>query len=104
MAKRYGFKCTVLFGLDKKGHIKTGSNNIPGIEALDNADMLFLGVRFLTPNDQWMEHFENYLNAGKPVLGLRTQLMPLVISKASIKNITTILLVKILLVASGDRF
>lgn len=72
MAKRYGFKCTVLFGLDKKGHIKTGSNNIPGIEALDNAVMLFLGVRFLTPNDQWMEHFENYLNAGKPVLGLRT--------------------------------
>ena len=31
LAKRYGFKCTVLFGLDNDGHIKPGSSNVPGI-------------------------------------------------------------------------
>ena len=31
LAKRYGFKCTVLFGLDDQGHIKAGSSNIPGM-------------------------------------------------------------------------
>ena len=34
LAKRHGFKCTVLFGLDNEGHIKPGSSNIPGMEVL----------------------------------------------------------------------
>ena len=72
LAKRYGFKCTVLFGLDNDGHIKPGSSNVPGIEALDKADMMFLFLRFLRPNDAWMKHFTAYLDRGGPVLGLRT--------------------------------
>ena len=72
LAKRYGFKCTVLFGLDNDGHIKPGSSNVPGIEALDKADMMFLFLRFLRPNDEWMKHFDAYLDRGGPVLGLRT--------------------------------
>ena len=72
LAHRYGFKCTVLFGLDENGHIKPGSSKIPGMEALDKADMMFLFLRFLAPDDASMEHFINYLNRGGPVLGLRT--------------------------------
>ena len=72
LAKRYGFKCTVLFGLDEQGHIKAGSSNVPGIEALGNADMLFLFLRFLAPKDEWMKQFTSYLDRGGPVLGLRT--------------------------------
>ena len=72
LAKHYGFKCTVLFGLDDKGHIKAGSSHVPGIEALDKADMMFLFMRFLRPNDEWMKHFEGYLDRGGPGLGLRT--------------------------------
>ena len=52
LAKRYGFKCTVHLGLDDKGHIKAGSSDVPGIEALDKADMMFLFMRFLRPNDE----------------------------------------------------
>ena len=44
LAHRYGFKCTVLFGLDENGHIKPGSSKIPGMEALDKADMMFLSL------------------------------------------------------------
>lgn len=72
LAKRYGFKCTVLFGLDDDGNIKAGSSRIPGMEALESADMMFLFLRFLKPDDDSMKHFEGYLNRGGPVLGLRT--------------------------------
>jgi len=72
MAKQYGFKCTVLFGQTSEGLIKPGSSRIPGIEAIDSADMLFLFLRFVHPEDPWMEKFEGYLKRGGPVLGLRT--------------------------------
>lgn len=72
MAKRYGFKCTVLFGQTEDGLIKPGSSTIPGIETIDDADMLFLFLRFVHPEDAWMEKFEGYLKKGGPVLGLRT--------------------------------
>ena len=72
LAKKYGFKCTVLFGLDDEGNIKAGSSNIPGMEALDTADMMFLFMRFLHPDEESMAHFEAYLDRGGPVLGLRT--------------------------------
>jgi len=71
LAKRYGFKCTVLFG-QKDGNIKPGSSYVPGIDAIDDADMLFLFLRFLKPDDEWMAKFEAYLDRGGPVLGLRT--------------------------------
>ena len=72
MAKRYGFKCTVLFGQTPEGIIKPGSSIVPGIELVEEADMLFLFLRFLKPDDAWMEKFESYLKRGGPVLGLRT--------------------------------
>ena len=72
MAKRYGFKCTVLFGQTPEGLIKPGSSLIPGIDAIDDADMLFLFLRFIHPEDAWMAKFEDYLKRGGPVLGLRT--------------------------------
>lgn len=72
MAKRYGFKCTVLFGQTDDGLIKQGSSLIPGIEEIDDADMLFLFLRFVHPEDPWMEKLEAYLKRGGPILGLRT--------------------------------
>ena len=55
LAKRYGFKCTVLFGQTDEGLIKPGSSIIPGIAAIEDADMLFLFLRFVKPDDAWME-------------------------------------------------
>ncbi len=72
LAKRYGFKCTVLFGQTDDGLIKPGSSRIPGIDVLDDADMLFLFLRFVHPEDAWMAKLEAYLKRGGPVLGLRT--------------------------------
>lgn len=74
LAKRHGFTCTVLFAVNPKtGEIDPNvGDNIPGIEALDTADLLIILTRFRNLPPQQMQHVESYLAAGKPVIGLRT--------------------------------
>lgn len=73
LAKHHGFKCTVLFAQDADGTINPEQHhNIPGMEQLKTADLAILGLRFRDLPDEQMEHFVNYLEAGKPVIGLRT--------------------------------
>ncbi len=74
LAKHLGFKCTVLFAIDPKtGDIDPNvKNNIPGLEALDTADLLVVALRFRDLPDDQMKHVADYLDAGKPVVGLRT--------------------------------
>ncbi|HET6251317.1 MAG TPA: hypothetical protein VFE47_26775 [Tepidisphaeraceae bacterium] len=74
LAKHHGFHCTVLFEIDPKtGEVAPEQhNNIPGLEALDKADLMIIQTRFRAlPNDQ-MKHIDDYLKSGKPVIGLRT--------------------------------
>lgn len=72
LAKHHGFDCTVLFGLDANGEIEAGASNIPGMEALKNADGLVIFARFLAPPPEQMKHIDDYLNRAGPVVGLRT--------------------------------
>ena len=72
LAKHHGFKCTVLFGLDKDGNIEAGASNIPGMEALGDADLLVIFTRFLNLPAKQMDHLVAYLERGGPVFGLRT--------------------------------
>lgn len=46
--------------------------NIPGLEALDSADLMIIATRFRALPDDQMKHIDDYLMAGKPVVGLRT--------------------------------
>ena len=72
LAKRMGFKCTVVFGVDKDGFIEAGSSSVSGLAALDSADLFFIFTRFLNLPDEEMAHLESYLERGGPVVGLRT--------------------------------
>ena len=74
LALRHGFKCTVLFPIDPaSGTIEPNhQTNIPGMEAIDTADLLILGLRFRNLPDDQMKHFVDYLDAGKPMIGTRT--------------------------------
>lgn len=72
LAKHHGFKCTVVFGVDKDGFIEAGSSNISGLSALKEADLFFIVARFLNPPAEEMAHIEAYLERGGPVVGLRT--------------------------------
>lgn len=74
LARHHGFQCTVLFSINPEdGTIDpTNQTNIPGLEALDAADLCILFTRFRELPDQDMRHFVNYLKAGKPIIGIRT--------------------------------
>lgn len=74
LAKRHGFKCTVLFAIDPASGVIDPNNqkNIPGLEALDSADLMIIFTRFRALPDEQMRHIDAYLKQGKPVLGIRT--------------------------------
>ncbi len=48
MARHHGFRCTVLFAIDPaSGHINPNRNNdIPGLAALETADLMVIFSRF----------------------------------------------------------
>jgi type 1 glutamine amidotransferase len=69
-----GFRCTVLFAIDKKdGTINPEQlDNIPGLEALDSADLAVILTRFRDLPDDQMKHIADYVESGKPIIGMRT--------------------------------
>ncbi len=73
LAKRHGFKCTVVFSLNDKGEIDPESRSLqPGLEALKTADLCVMMLRFRGWPDAAMKHFADYYLSGKPIIGLRT--------------------------------
>jgi hypothetical protein len=74
LARRHGFTCTVLFAVDPKdGTINPNVNdNIPGLEALKKADLLVIFTRFRNLPDEQMKHVVDYVESGRPVVGMRT--------------------------------
>lgn len=74
LADRHGFTCTVLFSINPADRTIDPSvlTNTPGMEALDRADACVMALRFRELPDSQMRHFVDYLNAGKPLVALRT--------------------------------
>ena len=73
LARRHGFKCTVLFATDADGTIDPNrSDNIPGLDALATADLMILATRFRDLPDDQMKRVVDYVESGRPVVGLRT--------------------------------
>jgi hypothetical protein len=74
LAVHHGFKCTVLFAIDKNdGTINPKEvANIPGLEALKTADLMIIATRFRNLPDEQMERVVDYFESGRPIIGLRT--------------------------------
>ena len=74
LAKHHGFKCTVLFAVNPEdGSIDPNNrSNIPGLEALQDADLMVIFTRFRDLPDDQMRHVVEYVNSGKPIVGMRT--------------------------------
>lgn len=73
LAERHGFKCTVLFAIGKDGTIDPNRNdNIPGLEALKTADLMIIFTRFRNLADDQMKYVAEYVDSGRPIIGLRT--------------------------------
>ena len=74
LAKKYGFTCIVLFAINAQtGEINAlDQTNIPGLENLRDADLMLISTRFRELPDSQMKYIDEYIKAGKPVIGLRT--------------------------------
>ena len=82
LSKRHGFDCTVLFSVNDKGESdptmpthfkdKNMTHDIPGLEHLGKADLLILFSRMITLPDKQVKHVIDYLDSGKPIIGIRT--------------------------------
>lgn len=74
LSVHHGFNTTVLFAINPEtGFINPNiQTNIPGLEALETADLVILDTRFRKLPDDQLKHFADYVNAGKPLIGLRT--------------------------------
>jgi type 1 glutamine amidotransferase len=74
LSTHHGFKCTVLFATDRAtGMVDPNvTDNIPGLEALASADVMVLFTRFRDLPDDQMKHISDFVNAGKPIVAMRT--------------------------------
>ncbi len=75
LSQRHGFECVVLYSQDPDmpGLINPNyQGNIPGLDALRDADLMIIATRFRDLPDEQMQEFDNYLKSGLPVIGLRT--------------------------------
>lgn len=74
LSVRHGFECVVLFSIDAEtGAIDPEEQtNIPGLEALADADLMVIATRFRELPDEQMKHVVDYVESGRPIVGLRT--------------------------------
>lgn len=77
LAVRHGFQCTVLFPLDPDGTINPHQNrDLGGLEALRNADLVILFMRWRDLPDDQMKMLIDYIESGRPILAIRTGTHP----------------------------
>lgn len=74
LSVHHGFKCTVLFSINPEdGTIDPlNQKNLPGLENLQTADLMIIAARFRELPDEQMKYVDEYVNSGKPIIGLRT--------------------------------
>jgi len=71
--EKNGFRCTVLLSQNAKGEIDPeATNNLPGLKALETADLCIMLLRFRSWPDEDMAHFVRYWESKKPIIALRT--------------------------------
>jgi type 1 glutamine amidotransferase len=63
LESNYALKCVYL---ERKGE------QIPGLEALKDADLSIFFIRRMTLPEEQLSRIKEYVNSGKPVIGLRT--------------------------------
>lgn len=75
LSLRHGFNCHVLFSQDPEnpGIVNPNyRNNIPGLDALEKADLMIIFIRYRQLPDSQMQYIDRYLKLGMPVFGIRT--------------------------------
>lgn len=73
LQRELGAKISICYALDKDGFIDPNrKDNIEGLEALADADLMVLFTRFRALPDEQLQHILDYVESGKPIVGFRT--------------------------------
>jgi len=70
---KFGFQVTVLESM--VGEVENADNpdkSIPGLEVIDQADLVVIYVRMRVPPQEQLDRLDAYFKSGKPAIGLRT--------------------------------
>lgn len=70
----HGMRCSVVYAINDKTGAKEPKfrNNLVGLEALKTADLAVFFLRFRSLPDDQLQLILDYVNSGKPYVGLRT--------------------------------
>ena len=73
LERDYDVEATVLYAIDERGEIAPNHlTNIPGLEALEDADLVVLYTRFRALPDEQFHAILEYAESGRPMVGFRT--------------------------------
>lgn len=73
LKRDYDFEVTVRYALDDDGIIDPNRlDHIPGLEVLEDADLMVLFTRFRALPDSQLQHILAYAESGRPMVGFRT--------------------------------
>lgn len=74
LSAHHGFDCTVLFSMSEDGTYVDPNNgaSLEGTQALKDADLMIIATRFRHPDEATMADIDAFVQAGKPIIGLRT--------------------------------
>ena len=73
LERDYGFRVTVCYALNEEGFIDPNVlDNIAGLQALKDADMMVMFTRFRALPDSQAKYILDFAKSGKPMAGFRT--------------------------------
>ncbi len=74
LSQKHGFRCTVVFAFSEDGEYIDPNNQagLRGLSALEDADLMIISTRFRKPSAEQAAFLTDYMNRGKPIIGLRT--------------------------------
>lgn len=86
LKRELGCEVTVCYAMDSLGNIDPNNlSNIPGLAALDDADLMVLFTRFRALPDSQVQHILKFAESGKPMVGFRTSTHAFLYKKDSTK-------------------
>lgn len=76
LKNRYGFRVTICYALTDGIIDPNRLDNIEGLDALEDADMMVMAVRFRRLPDDQLQYILDFAESGKPMIGFRTATHP----------------------------
>ncbi len=73
LEEHHGFRTSLVMPVDEQGQVAPKADrNLRGLEALAEADVAIFYLRWRTLPDDQMQQIVDYVNSGRPMIGLRT--------------------------------